>query len=109
MDKEIAKLENCLKAMKKCLKIPKVEKCICFSDAFKVFNAEVDDLYSKIDPLSDKVLKDKVAALKNEIAQIQKIIAKGDKECLGCAPCMAAEVFKAYPERLDALYLDDKL
>ena len=48
MNKEIIKLENCLKSMRKCLKIPKVENCICFSDAFKVLSAEVNELFKKI-------------------------------------------------------------
>lgn len=109
MDKKIIKLENCLKAMKKCLKIPKVENCICFSDAFKVLNAEVNELYNKIDLLSDIQHQEKLKSLKEEIEEIQKIISEGNKECLGCSPCIASVVFKAYPAKLDNLYLDDKL
>lgn len=109
MDKEIKKLENCLKAMKKCLKIPKVESCICFSDAFKVLKAEANELYNKIDLLPDIQHQEKVKSLKKEIEEIQEIISGGNKECLGCSPCIASVVFKAYPTKLDNLYLDDKL
>jgi len=109
MDKEITKLESCLKAMKKCLKIPKVESCICFSDAFKVLNAEVKDLSKRVDQLPDTKSKEKLKFLSKEIEEIQKIITKGDKECLGCNPCMASVVFKSYPEKLNNLYLDNKL
>ncbi len=109
MEKEIIKLENCLKAMKKCLKIPKVENCVCFSDAFKVLDIEVDGLLKGIDDLPNEESKEKLKSLKKETEEIQKIITKGDKECLGCDPCMAAVVFKSYPEGLNNLYLDDKL
>lgn len=106
MNKEITKLENCLKAMKKCLKIPKVENCICFSDAFKVLITEASGLNNKF---SDTESKEKLLSLKKNIEDIQRNISKGNKECLGCSPCMAAVVFKNYPDRLDNLYLDDKL
>jgi len=109
MEKEIIRLENCLEAMKKCLKVPKVENCVCFSDAFKVLNAEIDHLFEGINNLPDEESKEKLKSLKKEIEEIQKIIKKGDKECLGCDPCMAAVVFKSYPDKLDNLYLDDKL
>lgn len=109
MDKEITKLEGCLEAMKKCLKIPKVENCVCFSDAFKVLNAEVKGLFKRIDQLSDAKSKEKLKSLNKEIGEIQKIITKGDKECLGCGSCMASVVFKSYPERLNSLYLENEL
>lgn len=109
MDKEITKLEGCLEAMKKCLKIPKVENCVCFSDAFKVLNAEAKDLFRRIDQLPDAKLKEKLKSLNKGVEEIQKIITKGDKECLGCSPCMASAVFKSYPERLNSLYLENEL
>lgn len=109
MDKEIAGLEGCLEAMKKCLKIQKVENCVCFSDAFKVLNAEVKDLFRRIDQLPDAKSKEKLKSLNNEVKEIQKIIAKGSKECLGCKSCMASVVFKSYPERLNSLYLENEL
>jgi len=109
MDKEITKLEGCLKAMKRCLKIPKVESCICFSDAFKVLNAEVKDLSKGVDQLPDTKSKEKLKFLSKEIEEIQKIITKGDKECLGCSPCMASVVFKSYPETLNSLYSENEL
>ena len=109
MDKEIRKLENCLKGMERCLKITNVEHCICFSDAFKVLNAEVNKLYNKIVQLSNLETKEKLISLKKEIAEIQKIISNGDKECIGCSPCMASAVFKSYPDRLNNLYLDNEL
>ncbi|MDP2939429.1 MAG: hypothetical protein Q8O13_05065 [Candidatus Omnitrophota bacterium] len=102
-------LENCLKAMKRCLKIPNVENCICFSDAFKVLDLEVNELYKKTEQLQDKESKEKVLSIKKEIEEIQKIISKGNKECIGCSPCIASVVFKAYPDRLDTLYLNNKL
>lgn len=108
MDKDIVRLEGCLKAMKKCLKIPKVESCVCFSDAFKVLNSEVNELEKKSGQL-DGDSRAKLKSLRKEIEEINRIISKGDKECLGCSVCMASAVFKAYPERLDALYLDNKL
>ena len=95
--------------MKKCLKIPKEENCICFSDAFKVLDSQVNELYNKIDPMSSREQKEKLGSLKKQIEQIQKIISEGNKECLGCTPCIASVVFKAYPTKLDSLYLDDKL
>ncbi len=109
MDKEIIKLENCLKDMKRCLKIPRVENCVCFSDAFKVLNSEVDELFSKIDRLPDAEFMEKLLSLKKEIEEIKKIISKDDKECLGCNPCIASVVFKAYPDGLNNLYLDNEL
>lgn len=109
MDKEIRKLENCLAAMKKCLKIPNVENCICFSDAFKVLNAEVNDLSKRVDQSPDAKSKEKLKSLSKEIEEIHKIITKGDKECLGCGSCMASVVFKSYPERLNNLYLENEL
>jgi len=109
MNKEIVRLENCLKSMKKCLKIPRVETCVCFSDAFKVLNSEVDELFSKIDRLPDAEVTEKLLSLKKEIEEIKKIISKGDKECLGCSPCIASVVFKAYTDSLNNLYLDNEL
>lgn len=109
MDKEITKLENCLKAMKKCLKIPNVENCICFSDALKVLNSQGHELYNKIDRLSNAEHREKLKFPRKEIEEIQKIISEGNKECLGCSPCIASVVFKAYPAKLDNLYLDGKL
>ena len=108
MDKDIARLEGCLKAMKKCLKIPKVENCVCFSDAFKVINSEINELEKKSGQLDDDS-KAKLKSLRQEIEEISSTISKGDKECLGCSVCMASVVFKAYPEKLDNLYLDDNL
>ncbi len=108
MEKEIIKLENCLKAMKKCLKIPKVENCVCFSDAFKVLNSEVNELENKSGQLDDESIA-KLKSVRQEIEEIAKIISKGDKECLGCSVCMASVVFKAYPERLNSLYLENGL
>lgn len=109
MDKEITKLEGCLEAMKKCLKIPKVESCICFSDAFKVLNTEVRDLSKRVDQLPDSKSKEKLKSLNKEVEEIQKIITKGDKKCLGCSLCMASVVFKSYSERLNNLYLENEL
>lgn len=106
MDKEIKKLEGCLAAMKKCLKIPKVETCICFSDAFKVLYLEADRL-EKIAQATE--FKERVMAIKDEIKKIRKNISSQDKECIGCDPCMAAVVFKAYPEVLNSLYTDNEL
>ncbi|MDP2923996.1 MAG: hypothetical protein Q8O30_09820 [Candidatus Omnitrophota bacterium] len=108
MDKKIARLESCLKAMKRCLKIPNVESCICFSDAFKVLNSEVSELYKNKDQLGIET-KERVLSLKKEIEEIQGNISKGNKECLGCVPCIASVVFKTYPDRLDNLYLSDEL
>lgn len=108
MNKEIKKLENCLKAMKKCLKIPKVENCICFSDAFKILNVEVDSLNEKGIQLNIDD-KEKLMALKKEIAEITKVISKGNKKCIGCSPCIASVVFKTYPDRLNHLYLNNEL
>lgn len=109
MDKDIKKLENCLKAMKKCLKIPHVENCICFSDAFKVLDLQVNVLYKKIDRFVDAEFKERLSSLKKEIEEIKRIILEGDKECIGCDPCMASVVFKTHPDKLDNLYLDNKL
>ncbi|OGX43923.1 MAG: hypothetical protein A3H41_04860 [Omnitrophica WOR_2 bacterium RIFCSPLOWO2_02_FULL_45_28] len=109
MNKEIIKLENCLKSMRKCLKIPKVENCICFSDTFKVLNSEVCELFSKINRLSDVESAGKLLSLKKEVEEILKNISKGNKECLGCNPCIASVVFKAYPNTLNNLYTNNKL
>lgn len=109
MNKEITKLERCLESMKRCLKIPKVENCICFSDAFKVLNAQVNELYKKIDRLPNTDSKEKLTSLKKEIEEINKIISKGNKNCLGCSPCIASVVFKSYPDRLNSLYLENEL
>lgn len=109
MNKEIKKLENCLKAMKKCLKIPNVENCVCFSDAFKVLDWEVKDLDKQINQRHNGEARDKIISLKKEIDKIQRIISKDKKECLGCSPCIASVVFKAYPQKLDEVYLKDKL
>lgn len=108
MNKEITKLENCLLAMKKCLKIPHVENCICFTDAFKVLNSEVNELENKSGQLDDDS-KAKLKSLQKEIEDTSKIISKGGKECLGCSICMASVVFKIYPEKLDSLYLENEL
>ena len=108
MDKDIARLEGCLKAMKKCLKIPKVENCVCFSDAFKVINSEINELEKKSGQLDDDS-KAKLKSLRQEIEEINRIISRGDKECLGCSVCMASVVFKEYPKRLDELYMDNGL
>ncbi len=108
MNKDIARLEGCLRAMKKCLKIPKVENCVCFSDAFKVLNSEVNELEKKSGHLDDDS-KAKFKSLGKEIEEISRIISKGDKECLGCSVCMASVVFKAYPEKLNSLYLENGL
>lgn len=109
MNKEIKKLDNCLKAMKRCLEIPNVENCICFSDAFKVLDLEVSELHKNIGQISDLKNKEKLILLKEEIEKIKKNISKGDKKCLDCSPCIASVVFKAYPDKLDNLYENNKL
>lgn len=108
MEKEITKLANCLKAMRKCLAIPRVENCVCYSNAMKVIEAAVKELRAKNAalPVGDKT---KFKSLAGEFAVLKKKVAKGPKDCLGCKVCMAAVVFKAYPGKLDALYLDGKL
>jgi len=108
MDEKIVKLENCLKAMKKCLKIPNVGNCICFSDAFKVLALEVEGL-DKISDQLDVESLGKLKTIKKEIGETLEIISKGTKECLGCSTCMAAVVFKSYPEKLNDLYLENQL
>ena len=99
MNKEIQRLEKCLQAMKICLKIPHVEDCVCFSDAIKVLDLEITDIKER----------EKVTFLKEEIEGLKKTISKNKKECLGCSVCRAADVFKAYPESLNHLYLDNEL
>lgn len=98
MKKEIKRLENCLRAMKECLKIPNVENCICFSDAFKVLNFDVNKLYKKTEQLHNTESKRKIISLKKEIEEIQKGISKDNKECLRCSHCMASVVFTSYSE-----------
>ena len=109
MIEEVSRLENCLKAMKKCLKIPNVENCICFSDAFKVLNLEANELSKKFSQMSDPKGKGKLISIKKEIEKIKGNISKGNKECLGCSPCIASLVFKTYTDRLNSLYLDNEL
>lgn len=109
MNKEVIKLENCLKSMKRCLKIPKVENCVCFSDAFKILILEVNELSKNTEQTPSPEIKERVLTLKKEIEGIQKIIAPGKKECIGCNPCIASVVFKNYPERLNSLYLDNEI
>ena len=109
MNKEIKRLKSCLKVMKKCLKVPNVEKCICFSDAFKVLSLEADELNKKVDQISELKSREKLRAIKNEIEEIKKNISKGNKECLDCSPCIAGVVFKAYPDTLNNLYQDNNL
>jgi archaellum component FlaC len=109
MDKAIKKLENCLKAMKKCLKVPRVENCICFSDAFKVLDAEVNRLHKNVDRISYLKSKEKLASIKEEIERIKNNISQGNKECIGCSPCIASVVFKAYPDVLNSLYMNNNL
>lgn len=106
MNEEVKNLKHCLTEMKKCLKIPHVENCVCFSDAFKVLNLEVNRLQNIGQPAETK---EKLMAIKNEIEKIKKNISSQEKECLGCDPCMAAVVFKAYPEELNSLYMDKEL
>ena len=109
MKEEIKTIEHCLKAMKRCLKIPNVENCICFSDAFKVLSLEADELNKKVDQISELKSREELRAIKNEIEEIKKNISKGNKECLDCSPCIAGVVFKAYPDTLNDLYVDNKL
>lgn len=109
MNKEVIKLENCLKSMKMCLKIPKVENCVCFSDAFKILILEANELSKNTEQTPSPEIKERVLTLKKEIEGIQKIIAPGKKECIGCNPCIASVVFKNYPERLNSLYLDNEI
>lgn len=109
MNKKVIKLENCLKAMRKCLKIPKVENCVCFSDAFKILILEANELSKNIEQMPSPEIKERILTLKKEIDNIQKIIAPGKKECIGCNPCIASVVFKNYPERLNSLYLDNEI
>ena len=109
MIEEISKLENCLKAMKKCLKIPNAENCICFSDAFKVLYLEANELNKKNIQIANLKDKENPISIKKEIEEIKKNIPNGNKECLGCSPCIASAVFKAYPNSLNGLYLDNEL
>lgn len=114
--------------MKRCLKIPKVENCVCFSDAFKILILEANELSKNTEQTSSPEInpstrftrsgltlsevervKERVLTLKKEIEGIQKIIAPGKKECIGCNPCIASVVFKNYPERLNSLYLDNEI
>lgn len=109
MNKKVIKLENCLKSMKRCLKIPKIENCVCFSDAFKILILEANELSKNTEQTPSPEIKERVLTLKKEIEGIQKIIASGKKECIGCNPCIASVVFKNYPERLNSLYLDNEI
>lgn len=109
MKEEIKKLEHCLKAMKGCLKIPNVENCICFSDAFKALDLEVSELQKKIDQSAGLKDKEELLSLKKEVEKIKKNVSQGDKDCLGCSPCIASVVFKAYPGTLNKLYRDNNL
>lgn len=109
MNKEIQRLEKCLQAMKICLKIPHVEDCVCFSDAIKVLDLEIKALYTKMGNLTDIKEREKIISLKEEIKGLKKTISKNKKECLGCSVCRAADVFKAYPESLNHLYLNNEL
>lgn len=109
MNKKIKKLENCLRAMKQCLKIPNVENCICFSDAFKMLDAEINKLHVNIDQISDLKNKKKLTSLKEEIEKIKENISQGNKECIGCSPCIASVVFKAYPDILNSFYMNNNL
>lgn len=106
MNKEIRKLEQCLREMRKCLTIPHVENCICFSDAFKALNLEVDKLQKTGQSLT---AKEKLTAIKDEIGKIKRNISSQGKECIGCNPCTAAVVFKAYPDALNSLYAENEL
>lgn len=107
MIEEVTKIEDCLNVMKECLEIPNVGNCICFADAFKVLISEINELYKKIREFPQD--REKIILLKKEIEEIKKIISKGGKECLGCNNCRASVVFKSYPDKLDALYLDNDL
>lgn len=107
MNKEIRKLKNCLEKMKKCLKIPNVENCVCFDDAFKALGLEAEVLSKKI--THGLKNRQKLMSIKEEIENIKKNISRGDKKCLGCSPCMASLVFKNYPERLNSIYMENKL
>ena len=109
MNKEIERLEKCLQVMKNCLKIPHVEDCVCFSDAIKVLDLEIKALYIKIGNLTDIKEREKVTSFKEEIEGLKRTVSKNKKECLGCSVCRAADVFKAYPESLNRLYLDNEL
>lgn len=109
MNKKIKKLGNCLKSMKKCLEIPKVGSCVCFSDAFKILILEANELSKNTEQITNPEIKKRVLTFKKEIGGIQKIIAPGKKECIGCNPCIASVVFKAYPDKLDNLYLGNEL
>ena len=109
MNKKVIKLENSIKSMKRCLKIPKVENCVCFSDAFKILILEANELSKNAEQIPNSEIKKRVLTLKKEIEGIQKIIAPGKKECIGCNPCIASVVFQNYPERLNSLYLDNEI
>lgn len=106
MNKEIERLKHRLKAMKKCLKMPKVKDCVCFSDAFKVLDSEVNRLQG-IEQSAEG--KEELMTIKDEIEKIKKNISSQDEECLGCNPCVAAVVFKTYPNVLNNLYTDNEL
>lgn len=106
MDKEITELEHCLREMKKCLKIPRVENCICFSDAFKVLNLELKRLQNIG---QSKEIEEELRRIQDEIERIKQDISSQAKECIGCQPCVAGVVFKAYPDALNSLYADNKL
>ena len=108
MNEEIIKLENCLKTMRHCLKVPGFEHCVCYSDAFKVLELEACSLDKKINEF-DAESQNKFLALRQEITEAKERITKGEKSCLGCAKCMAAVVFKAYPDLLNEIYLKSDL
>lgn len=109
MNKKVIKLGNSLKSMKRCLEIPAVENCVCFSDAFKILILEVNELSKNTEQLPNSEIKKRIFALKKEIEGIQKSIVPGKKECIGCNPCIASVVFQNYPERLNSLYLDNQI
>jgi len=106
MDKEITKLDKCVKAMKKCLKTPNVGNCVCFADAVKVLDREVNK--ALVSP-TDAASVEKLSSLKREIKQMKRVIRGGEKECLGCAHCFASLVFDSFPDAMDQLYLDNEL
>ncbi|MFH1367859.1 MAG: hypothetical protein ABII64_01905 [Elusimicrobiota bacterium] len=108
MNEEITKLDDCVKAMRRCLDVPGVEHCVCYSDAFSVFELETERLGKKTKGF-DKESREKFSVLQQEISVAKGRISKGEKECLGCATCMAAVVFNTYPDLLNEIYLKNDL
>jgi len=87
--------------LKQCKRFPNIKDCVCYYNAFKVLEMEIN----KLEPVISAREKDEFNKLKKEIKEICGKFDVSPRKCFGCRECAAHYIFENLPEDLEELYL----